>query len=436
MRRDGLRLSDVYVDGVVNDWSALEAVWSYAFREHLGVAVNDHPLLVVEPNQSPLAEREKLLERAMESLHVPAIFLVKAAVAAAFAAGKSTALVVEAGAGHTCVTPVHEGYILKKGHRETRIGGHTLDLLTEQILFSSTAQRPAAIPLHPLFEVNKTFSSNGEFLSSTVNPQPLTHPSYRRWCQLNILKDIKETLCRVAESGIEASQSATSSSVAPASSSSSSTTASSGVTRFPSVEYELPDGRVLSVGNERFQIPEILFQPTNYTQPSQTHSALSPEVAKVVAHASAPDSPFTPFQLLAPTIISRMYKYSVFLCVFCVQFLSGVDPHFRGVQHLVLGSVSSVDGDLHRELYSNVVLCGGVALLPGMHSRLGREVSSLLSSAAPKLKVLIGSTTSDRKFAPWIGGSILASLGTFHQMWISKQEYDEQGPRCVHIKCP
>uniref|UniRef100_A0A1X7VST2 Actin, cytoplasmic n=1 Tax=Amphimedon queenslandica TaxID=400682 RepID=A0A1X7VST2_AMPQE len=35
----------------------------------------------------------------------------------------------------------------------------------------------------------------------------------------------------------------------------------------------------------------------------------------------------------------------------------------------------------------------------------------------------------------WIGGSILASLSTFQQMWISKQEYDESGPSIVHRKC-
>ncbi|MCP4883322.1 MAG: hypothetical protein GY908_05990 [Flavobacteriales bacterium] len=27
----------------------------------------------------------------------------------------------------------------------------------------------------------------------------------------------------------------------------------------------------------------------------------------------------------------------------------------------------------------------------------------------------------------WIGGSILASLSTFQQMWISKEEYNEPG---------
>merc|ERR1719411_1696201 len=37
----------------------------------------------------------------------------------------------------------------------------------------------------------------------------------------------------------------------------------------------------------------------------------------------------------------------------------------------------------------------------------------------------------ERKYSVWIGGSILASLSTFQQMWISKQEYDECGPAIV-----
>ena len=38
----------------------------------------------------------------------------------------------------------------------------------------------------------------------------------------------------------------------------------------------------------------------------------------------------------------------------------------------------------------------------------------------------------ERKYSVWIGGSILASLSTFQQMWIAKSEYDESGPSIVH----
>merc|ERR1712039_495385 len=49
-----------------------------------------------------------------------------------------------------------------------------------------------------------------------------------------------------------------------------------------------------------------------------------------------------------------------------------------------------------------------------------------------KIKVV---APPERKYSVWIGGSILASLSTFQQMWISKQEYDESGPSIVHRKC-
>lgn len=42
----------------------------------------------------------------------------------------------------------------------------------------------------------------------------------------------------------------------------------------------------------------------------------------------------------------------------------------------------------------------------------------------------------ERRFSVFIGGSILASLGSFQQMWLSKAEYDEHGPSLIHRKCP
>merc|ERR1712168_26190 len=49
-----------------------------------------------------------------------------------------------------------------------------------------------------------------------------------------------------------------------------------------------------------------------------------------------------------------------------------------------------------------------------------------------KIKII---APPERKYSVWIGGSILASLSTFQEMWISKQEFDEAGPGIVHRKC-
>uniref|UniRef100_A0A672KTT7 Actin-like protein 6B n=1 Tax=Sinocyclocheilus grahami TaxID=75366 RepID=A0A672KTT7_SINGR len=53
-----------------------------------------------------------------------------------------------------------------------------------------------------------------------------------------------------------------------------------------------------------------------------------------------------------------------------------------------------------------------------------------------RLKLIASNSSIERRFSSWIGGSILASLGTFQQMWISKQEYDEGGKQSVERKCP
>ena len=67
----------------------------------------------------------------------------------------------------------------------------------------------------------------------------------------------------------------------------------------------------------------------------------------------------------------------------------------------------------------------------GIAERLTKEMTALAPSTM-KIKVV---APPERKYSVWIGGSILASLSTFQQMWITKEEYDEAGPSIVHRKC-
>merc|ERR1712130_1060107 len=63
-----------------------------------------------------------------------------------------------------------------------------------------------------------------------------------------------------------------------------------------------------------------------------------------------------------------------------------------------------------------------------------KEAQDSIQSTLLDIKIKI-IAPPERKYSVWIGGSILASLSTFQQMWISKQEYDECGPSIVHRKC-
>ena len=91
-------------------------------------------------------------------------------------------------------------------------------------------------------------------------------------------------------------------------------------------------------------------------------------------------------------------------------------------------SIFKCDLDVRRDLYGNVVLSGGTTMFPGIADRMQKELTTL-SPASMKVKIV---APPERKYSVWIGGSILASLSTFQNLWCSKQEYDESGPGIVH----
>jgi actin beta/gamma 1 len=135
--------------------------------------------------------------------------------------------------------------------------------------------------------------------------------------------------------------------------------------------YESPDGQLIPLSNERFRYPETLFQPAY------------------------------------------------------------IGMEAVGIHETLYNSIMKCDVDICQELYENIVLSGGTTLFPGIADRLQKEVSAL---APPTMEIKIVAPP-ERKYSSWIGGSMLASLSTFPQMWISAQEYNESGPSIVHQKC-
>ena len=92
-------------------------------------------------------------------------------------------------------------------------------------------------------------------------------------------------------------------------------------------------------------------------------------------------------------------------------------------------SVMECDVDIRSHLYSNIVLCGGNSMIPGIRERLHREVEDQCGNWYRTI------ADPHSNNAAWIGGSIIGSLPIFQKIWISKQEYDECGPNIVHRKC-
>ncbi|PSC76501.1 Actin-related 4 isoform B [Micractinium conductrix] len=159
----------------------------------------------------------------------------------------------------------------------------------------------------------------------------------------------------------------------------------------PTVTYELPDGQEIAVGADRFGIPEVLFNPGLLPR-------YPPAVEALKARQATPEG-------------------------------------LQGIPHLTNDCISKCDVDIRKDLYGGIVLTGGTAGFVALRDRLEKEVAELAPQMA-KVKVVSPANAVERRYSVWIGGSILASLGTFQQMWMSKAEYREYGAGLIHKKAP
>ena len=100
---------------------------------------------------------------------------------------------------------------------------------------------------------------------------------------------------------------------------------------------------------------------------------------------------------------------------------------------LIKSCLNGVDVDLRPNLLGNIVVTGAGTLINGLNDRLNIELTQMFPGL--KIKINASGLSSERRFGAWVGGSILSSLGTFHQMWISKKEYEENGTDIVEKRC-
>ncbi|KAK3008826.1 hypothetical protein RJ639_014400, partial [Escallonia herrerae] len=220
---------------------------------------------------------------------------------------------------------------------------------------------------------------------------PDTTESYKLYSQRVIASDIKECVCRAPDTPYDESS----------------------YSNIPMTPYELPDGQTIEIGADRFKIPDVLFNP------SLVQDFNNKENSSV-----------------------RANKELLFVTIPGMESHAETAASARGLPQMVnsavIESINKCDVDIRRELFSSIlvrVLAGGTASMQQLKERLEKDLLEESPQAA-RVKVLASGNATERRFSVWIGGSILASLGSFQQMWFSKSEYEEHGAAYIQRKCP
>ncbi|NWI70382.1 ACL7A protein, partial [Todus mexicanus] len=297
--------------GLVADWNCVQDILEYIFQTEMKIQTEYHTVLVSVPPLCSIAYKERYAEMMFEGFHVPAMHIAYQSQLSMYSYGKTSALVVESGHGASHVVPIYEGYIVRS--------------ITGGVDYAG-------------FDITR-------YLMKLLNESGNVFTEQ----QLNIVQDLKEKCCHTS---LDLEQ----------------------VLRWPvqkqQMDYELPDGRLVTVGKERFLSAEALFRPA---------------------------------------------------------LLGSQQP---GLLQLTLACLKKCDANIKTKMAGNILLCGGSTMMEGFANRFKME----LAKVCPRDN-LTTAVSPQRKCSVWVGGSILASLHSFQDLWVYRNEYEERGPSCIFKKC-
>jgi len=295
-------------NGIIQDYDDQEKVWNYLYNEELKVQREDHPVLMTEPPLNPISQKKKILQIFFETFQVPAMYFAIPAVLSLYACGAVTGCVLDVGDTVTHVVSVYEGYTMPHTTQRSDIAGRKVTSYLQRLLRRS----------------GHSFHTSSE---------------------REIVREIKEKKKMLRVSPVDDPEK---------------------LSRFLDEDrrtYILPDGTSISLAEEQYMAPELLFKP----------------------HLIGSEQP--------------------------------------GAHELLNNCILSCDVDIRSHLYKNIFLAGGSTLF----EQFGKRMLYDLRAMSPKDTNIMVYAPPERKYTTWIGASILADLSSFRSMWITAEQYDEYG---------
>ena len=311
-----LQLSRPIVKGEITDYETMELIWKHIFYNELLTETKTHSVIVTEAPFATYENRKKMAEILFDNLGVESLYITNNSTLALYANGKTTGTVVDIGYQTTSFVPIYEGFVLNHAVTKVDTGGKDLTDYFAYII----GQRSD----------NDKFTNEG---------------------QKSMINELKEKICEVAEDYDSQIKKCLDQKILE--------------------EYNLPDGSKVHIGPEKYQCPELLFQP---------------------------------------------------------QFFQ--KDHY-GLHEQTFKSIKRCDEDIEKDLFQNVILCGGSSLFLKIRKKFEKELQSL----APTGKTVKVIAPPERKFSAWLGGAILSSMTNFkNTMFVSKKEWMENGQNVIYDK--
>jgi actin-related protein 2 len=318
--RSLLELSHPVTEGIITDEEDLFKLWDYTLTQKMGIEdPSEKKIIVTEAPLNPISNKIKIFEILFEKIGVGAINIEPQAKCSLFAEGIDTGIVLDSGDGVTHCIPVSDGAILKHNIERMDIAGRHI---TEYLV-------------RLLQKKGYAFNSSADF---------------------DFVRELKEKYCFVSND-IENDRRL------------------ERETSFYNSYHLLPDETRIRISDEKFEAPEILFNPS---------------------------------------LIGKEYD---------------------GIPYMMMKSINKCPIDCRKGLYSGIVLSGATTLFPGFASRIENEIKKLYKETALKLakekRIKININVIDspkRKYSVFIGASIIAnhynSEGN-EDYWITRDEWLE-----------
>lgn len=432
---DGLDIKPIIHNNLIVDWDGAMEQFHYIFKE-LEVHPHEQPLMLTESTMNSYSNKVKMMEYVFEKENFCAFYAIKQPTCVSFAHGRPNCLVVDIGHDLVTVTPVIDGLCLRNQVRGTRYAGSFLNQQLVQFLESRN------IEYVPQFQVKNKELSYWENSSSlakftSINNNNNVKQSVIDFHYLRTLREMKELLfeCSMDEE-VKVPEDITKE-----------------IDQDSTRWFELPNGlNVPFTEYERLRLSNSLFNPKDTFQPivKGWENDCDGNIIKVVgtendisskdyvplrrskkneeddsANAEGDAANHSNSNSTNNTNSKKSNDSEASKSTQTTTTAENNGTAALGLTKLVQSVLNNLDIDLKPQLANNIILTGSTTLIPRLNERLNNDL--MLLNPSLKIRVHSAGNNIERKYASWIGGSILSSLGTFHQLWVSKAEYEEVG---------